>query len=252
MSVRLIRTSPIEAASMLLVDGRPVQQRHSALMRILAAHGLTDRFVLAEPIVTFPTEMRPGQIAWYLDSAQVPIPVDLLPPHPARQARLHLEQLLPMLLLAASSDSTKLLHRALVLASTSGILWMDGTIVVVDWGLLPEEGGELLPPLELTALFADLASQNPASISVPSPFAKECPADPVEASPVERHHHRAADALLTVPIHFGLRASRPLLLHLVIGLLFLLLGLVTGLCLLGVSTSGALGLWQHTGIGSGA
>ena len=251
MTVRLIRTTPIDIASMLTVDGRPIQQRHPALMRVLAAQGLGDQFILAEPIVTFPTETRPGQIAWYLDSAREPVPIDLLAPDPARQARLHLERLLPRLLLAASSDPGRLLYRALVLASTDGILWTDGSIVAVDWGLVPGGAVEPLPALELTPLFSAMARQDSASIPAPSPSAKERPVDPVEMPPVRSHHLQAAGAPHTASVRSGSRTPWPLLLHLVTGLVFLLLGLATGLRLLDVPISDMRHPWRHANIGSG-
>ena len=252
MTIRLIRTSSIDTPRLLLVDGRPVQQRYSALMRILAAHGLGDRFVLAEPIVTFPTETQPGQIAWYLDSAREPVPLDLLSPHPLRQARLHLEQLLPRLLLAASSDLTRSLHRALTLASASGILWMDGAVVVVDWGLAPQGNGEPLPPLELTPLFASLLPQGPAPILVPPPFAKERAPDAAWATVAEPRQHLDVGTASLIRVQLGPRRPMPLLLHLVTGLMFLLLGLATGLRLLGVPAAEVLRLGRHARVGGDA
>ncbi len=214
MAIRLLRTTSLRNVSLLRLGEQPVLQQHDRVASSVRQADLLGLLSFAEPIVTWPTPGRVGHVAWYHDVDDEAVPIDGLRGDDRRRAASRLRDALDLFMrsLDADVDAKRLVEAALVLLSADSILIADGQIVLVDWGLTPS--GTEPPALAQTPLGPFFSEQAETTADIaPSPTGKAENAGPVPAP----------------------RRYRSLVPHLLIGLVFLLLGLAAGLRLMNIA-----------------
>lgn len=133
--------------------------------------------LFAEPIVTWGNGENPGSISWYADTDGDGTPLQFVPPERRKRLEDGLAVLLGRLLALRDDPAIgPLLTRALVLASSEGILAVGDQVVLVDWGQVPEGA---------STDSAGLAAQYAATLGPYAPsLAKAPPVSPPPVMPV--------------------------------------------------------------------
>ncbi len=214
MAIQLLRTTSLKDVSLLRLGEQAVLQQHDRIASLLRHADPLGHLSFAEPIVTWSTPGRVGHVAWYYDVDDEEVPIDGLGGDDRQHADSRLRDALDLFMrsLDADVDARRLVEAALVLLSADSILIAHGQIVLVDWGLIPS--GTEPPALAQTPLGPFLSKQAETTPAVVhSPTAKAENVGPLLAP----------------------RRYRSLLPHLLVGFVFLLLGLAAGLRLMNIA-----------------
>lgn len=178
MAARFLGKTSLAEFAALRAGGLAVLEQYERIRGELTSRlGAAYATFLAEPVITWGSAGAAGSVSWYADALGEAEPLHTLPADRRSRLEANLRSMLagvePLL---AEPDLGPLLRAALVVATKEGVRAVDDHIVLIDWGLAPQDQAAALQPREL------LAASVLGSFLAP-PAAATHPAAPFAAPP---------------------------------------------------------------------
>ncbi|MCK8785920.1 serine protease [Roseomonas sp. NAR14] len=141
---RFLLGSGLESRVLLPAGGQAAIRQHARLREILAARAPAAADLFAEPVLDAREDgQRPTRASWYAPAGAEPVPLPSLRTAQRLLAESSLrEQLSALHPLLADPEVAPLLCAALAVPGPGDILWTGESVVLVNWGMVPDSVGD--------------------------------------------------------------------------------------------------------------
>lgn len=134
----LVKT-PLTLENCLSHDGALVLEQHAELRAMLEARAPAAAGLFAEPLISRGNDQAAASVSWYGDVDGKPVPLSRLDSASRAEAQARLQaQVTPLLPLLDDPEVGAMLSRALYTLEPGSIVAVDGTPLLLNWGMLPD------------------------------------------------------------------------------------------------------------------